>query len=105
MNVIFDFETWVMAVDMDHHEEIMNLYEAVAEVKDNFLYKCVCRPVKTGNQYFVTCNHLNFGLLLENDEKRERFLIYLNNKFAGKDWDMESWYFFQQAMSAADLRL
>ncbi|MEQ4627614.1 hypothetical protein [Providencia manganoxydans] len=90
-----DFDTWLDDVDSDH-EEVIALYEAVLDVSDRGLYKCV-----KGNKYdtwVVSSNHHSENLFLASETARDTFLALIKKRLCGGE-DVESWYGFQRNMS------
>jgi hypothetical protein len=89
-----DFETYLSAIDADNLNEIFNLYQAIECVSEFEPFNCI----KNGDLYNVTCPHVNEPLELT-EKSRIYFLKYLDEKYAGEDWDIESRLGFEEAMA------
>ncbi|WP_162858018.1 hypothetical protein, partial [Escherichia coli] len=92
---ITNFDMWLDDVDGDH-EEVMALYDAVQNVSDMGVYKCV-----EGNgrdTWVVSSNHHHEDLFLESVVDKGDFLKLIKKRLCGGE-NVESWYGFQRNMS------
>lgn len=95
MATVTDFDGWLDDVDGDH-EEVMALYDAVQDVSDMGLYKCV--EGSRSDTWVVSSNHHHEDLFLASLAAKETFLKLIRERLCGGE-DVESWYGLQRNMS------
>jgi len=102
MATITDFNAWLSGVDIEDHNEVYCIYQAVKQIEEWGGYTCTERQTSKGEMYFLKCNYIDEILMLASDKARNAFLKHLEVTYAGEDMDIESWFYFKEAMEKND---
>ncbi|RYG22747.1 MAG: hypothetical protein EOO01_44900 [Chitinophagaceae bacterium] len=98
MATITDFKEWISGVDLEDHNEVYCLFNAVKKFEEWGGFDCKERETSRGRMYFVKCSYSDDVLMLASEKARTYFLDYLEKTYAG-EMGMEGWYYFKEAMA------
>jgi hypothetical protein len=101
MATMTDFKEWISAADLEDHNDVYCLYNAVEKLEEWGGFKCTKKETSKGNLYFVKCSYLDDILMLLSDKARDFFMDHLERTYAG-EMNIEGWYYFKQAMEKND---
>lgn len=89
-----DFDDWLAAEDVEEHEEIYALYQAVSGREDFGNYTINVK----GDQTFVK-GHTGTTLFLGSEKARRAFLNAVHALTGDSEMDMDSWIGYQRNMA------
>ncbi|QJY38210.1 hypothetical protein HOO69_16720 (plasmid) [Vibrio europaeus] len=99
MSTITDFDAWLDMVDLEDHEEVYALHQAVSGCEHFGMYKIQ----ENRGKIFVTANHIDDTLMLASEDARRYFLTVLEKRSGISEFgDIEGWHGFHRAMAKED---
>ena len=102
MATMTDFNEWLLGADIEDHNDVYCVFKAAKELEEWGAFNCTKRITSKGNMYFLKCSYIDDILMLASDKAREAFLYHLEKKYAGNENDIESWYYYKEAILKND---
>lgn len=98
METITDFSHWLSSVELEDHNDVYSLYQAVDRLEDWGAFSISKKESHNSTRYFVKCSFIDDVLLLASEKAKHAFLNQIEKKYAG-EMTIEGWYGYMYAMS------
>ncbi|HAS8529119.1 hypothetical protein ABMY37_21360 [Vibrio vulnificus] len=99
MATITEFDAWLDMADLEGHEEVYALHQAVSGREDVGMFQCQ----ENNGKFFVTANHVDDTLMLASEDAYRYFLTVIEKRFGISEFgDIEGWYGYSRAMAKDD---